>query len=65
MEERITMILDGNGNIEMETHGFVGSVCDKVADEILVSMGGKSVKENKKSEYFDEGSDPVSVILDK
>ena len=64
MEEKITMILDGKGNIEMETHGFVGSVCDKVADEILVSMG-KPVKENKKSEYFDDGSDPVSVILDK
>ena len=49
MEEKITMILDGKGNIEMETHGFVGRVCDKVADEILVSMGGKPVKENKKS----------------
>lgn len=65
MEEKITMILDGRGNIEMETQGFVGRVCDKVADEILVSMGGKPVRENKKSEYFDEGSDPVSVILDK
>ena len=65
MEEKITMILDGKGNIEMVTFGFTGRVCDKVADEILVSMGGKLLKENKKSEYFDEGSDPVSIILEK
>lgn len=65
MEEKITLILDGKGNIEMETHGFAGRVCDKVADEILVSLGGKQVRESKKSEYFDEGGDPVSVFLDK
>ena len=53
MEEKIALILDGKGNIEMETHGFAGRVCDKVVDEILVSLGGKQVRESKKSEYFD------------
>ena len=62
MEEKLIVYLDGKGNIEMETQGFQGKVCDKVADQILVSMGGSVVQEKKKPEYWDEDSNPVSVM---
>lgn len=65
MEEKLILTLDGNGGIEVETQGFAGKVCDKVADEILVSMNGKIVREKKKPEYWDDGSDPVKVILNQ
>lgn len=62
MEEKLVVILDGNGNIEVETQGFQGKVCDKVADQIMVSLGAQVVKEAKKDEYWDEGNDPVKVL---
>ena len=49
MEEKLIVYLDGKGNIEMETQGFQGKVCDKVADQILVSMGGSVVQEKPSS----------------
>ena len=63
MEEKLIMTLDGKGNIELETQGFTGKVCGKVADEIVVRMGGTVTQEKKKSEYWDKGDDPVKVIL--
>ena len=62
MEEKMIVYLDGKGNIEMETQGFQGKVCDKVADQILVSMGGTVVQEKKKPEYWDDDADPVKVL---
>ena len=63
MEEKLIVILDGNGGIEIDTQGFTGKVCDKVADEIVVRMGGTVMQEKKKPEYWDGGEDPVKVIL--
>lgn len=63
MEEKLIVTLDGNGGIEVETEGFTGKVCDKVADEIVVKMGATVTQEKKKPEYWDDGEDPVKVIL--
>ena len=63
MEEKLIVTLDGNGDIEVETEGFTGKVCDKVADEIVVKMGATVTQEKKKPEYWDGGEDPVKVIL--
>ena len=57
------IIDDNNGGIEIDTQGFTGKVCDKVADEIVVRMGGTVMQEKKKPEYWDGGEDPVKVIL--
>ena len=35
---------------------------DKVADQIMVSMGGRVTKDAKKPEYWDDGADPVKVL---
>ena len=63
MEEKLIVTLDGNGSIEVETEGFTGKVCDKVANEIVVKMGATVTQEKKKPEYWDGGEDPVKVIL--
>ena len=63
MEEKLIVTLDGQGGIEVETEGFNGKVCDKVADEIVVKMGATVTQEKKKPEYWDGGEDPVKVIL--
>ena len=63
MEEKLIVTIDGNGGIEVETEGFTGKVCDKVADEIVVKMGAAVTQEKKKPEYWDGGEDPVKVIL--
>ena len=63
MEAKLLVTLDGNGGIEVETEGFTGKVCDKVADEIVVKMGATVTQEKKKPEYWDGGEDPVKVIL--
>lgn len=65
MEERLILTLDGQGKIEVETQGFTGKVCDQVADEIVLNMGGKVTNEKKKTEYWEDGNDPVKVILNK
>ena len=52
MEEKLIVTLDGNGGIEVETEGFTGKVCDKVADEIVVKMGATVTQEKKKPEYL-------------
>lgn len=62
MEEKLIVYLDGKGKIELETQGFQGKVCDKVADQIMVSMGGRVTKDAKKPEYWDDGADPVKVL---
>ena len=45
MEEKLIVTLDGQGGIEVETEGFTGKVCDKVADEIVVRMGAAVTQE--------------------
>lgn len=62
MEETMTVILDGKGNIEVETKGFVGKACDATVDKIMVAVGGQVVKDVKKPEYYDEGANPERVF---
>lgn len=62
MDETITIILDKNGGMEIETHNFQGAVCEKVCEQILVGMGGTATKQTKKPEYYEGGDNPVEVL---
>ena len=62
MAETLIVYLDGKGKIELETQGFQGKGGDKVADQIMVSIGGRVTKDAKKPEYWDDGADPVKVL---
>lgn len=62
MEETITMIIGGDGQVELETSGFKGKQCEKTTNKILVSLNGKVVDDQKKSEYYEDGDDPVKVL---
>lgn len=62
MEEKMVVILDGKGNIEVETQNFVGKACDSTVDKIMVAIGGQVVKDVKKPEYYEDGDDPVRVF---
>jgi hypothetical protein len=60
--EEVTVYIDGSGQIEVETEGFVGAVCEKVVDQVLVGLGAKQVDCQKKASYYEEGDDPVKVL---
>lgn len=62
MEEKMIVILDGQGGIEVETQNFVGKACEATVDKIMVAIGGQVVKETKKPEYYEDGADPVKVF---
>lgn len=62
MEERIELIIDGNGNIEIETHGFVGQACEQTVKQVLNGLGGTVVEERHKPEYYEDGDNPVEVL---
>jgi small conductance mechanosensitive channel len=43
MNEEITVIIDGSGQIEVETNGFTGSVCEKVVEQVVVGLGAQKL----------------------
>jgi len=62
MEETVTIILDGKGNLEIETDGFKGKICEKVANEILVGMNGTTNDSGRKAAYYEDGDNPVEIL---
>ena len=62
MDERITFIVDGQGNYEVETHNFKGKTCETVVNQILVGVGGNMVESNKKASYYEDGDNPVEIL---
>ncbi len=62
MNERIEVIIDGDGNIEMQTLGIKGKTCDGVVEKILVGVGVQDVKTKHTSEFFEEGDNPVEIF---
>jgi hypothetical protein len=62
MNEEITVIIDGSGQIEVETNGFTGSVCEKVVEQVVVGLGAQEINSVKKSSYYEDGDDPVKVL---
>lgn len=61
-EQVITMIIAGDGTVEIETTGFTGKVCEKTASKIITSLNGTVEKEEKKPEYWEDGDSPVKVL---
>lgn len=61
MDETITMIIAGDGTIEMETSNFQGSVCANVTNQILIALNGCALSEKKKAEYWDDFNATVRI----
>lgn len=47
----IEVEIDEDGNIQAETKGFKGNICEKELSEILAGIKGQR-KDKKKPEYF-------------
>lgn len=62
MEQVITLIIDGKGNVEIDTAGFTGTVCEKAATQLLAGLNGTVVEDKKKPEYYTDGDAPVGVL---
>lgn len=63
MDEIITLVIDGDGNITTETQGFTGQACEKTVGRLLQSIGGQVIEDKKKPEYYEDGDDPVKVLM--
>ena len=48
-------IKKGTNEISIETFGIKGQECTKLTEEMRLAIGGSTVSEEKKSEYWDRG----------
>lgn len=62
MDEKLEVIIDGNGNIEVKTLGIKGKNCDHVVDKIMVGLGAQDVSSKHTGEFFEDGDNPVEIF---
>lgn len=64
MDEIIILDINGKtGEIEVQTQGFKGKTCESAVDKILVGLGGQTVASKHTSEYYEDGDNPVEVLM--
>lgn len=63
MEKRTLQVrIDKEGNYTIETmEGFSGTLCTEKTQELVVAIGGDTVDESKKPEYYDGDKPPVFI----
>jgi len=49
----ITIVIDEDGKVSAEAHGYKGKGCADDIDEILAGVG-KKLKTTKKTDYYDK-----------
>ena len=65
MQKRTLQVkIDPKGNYTIETmEGFAGTTCAEKTQELVVAIGGQTVDENKKPEYYDGDQPPVTINI--
>ncbi|MDR1282412.1 MAG: DUF2997 domain-containing protein [Opitutaceae bacterium] len=56
----ITVDIDPQGQVKIETSGFTGSACEKATAEIEKALGQKT-SSKRKAEYYKAGNTNVSI----
>lgn len=62
-DEKVIIDINPDGTFHIETQGFKGSACEAVTEQIMVGMGATQMDSGRKSEYYDEGDNPVEVFM--
>lgn len=49
----LEFIINGKGEVKIETSGFEGKTCSEVTEKVVLSLGAKIMDEENKPEYWD------------
>lgn len=63
-EERVVITLSEDGTFNFETHNMVGEVCESVAEQIMVGIGAQETEGGRKSSFYEDGDNPISVLTE-
>jgi len=61
MEVTVTIPPDGKTKIEVD--GAVGNSCENITDALTSALGGKTLTDNKKPEYYDTNVDKTPDLV--